>query len=432
MNSIISHLYSIFLNSTGICIDSRSAFSQCLFFAIKGIHFNGNLYAGSALDQGAICVVIDDEDIDLPSGKIVRVKNVLQTLQELALYHRQQLKIPILGITGTNGKTTTKELVSTVLAQKYEVVATKGNFNNHIGVPITILNMSNSTTFGVVEMGANHLHEIEFLCKIACPNVGLITNVGKAHLEGFGTFDGVKRAKGELFEYLKSHGGNVFVSTDNEDLIAMTRQYKLEKFEEYGLEKSKFTLEIDRESGVFLNLHEESGELWKTQLVGEYNAQNILAAIAIGRYFGVSDSQIKSAIEYYIPTNARSQRLKTERNVIILDAYNANPTSMNVAIQNFAKLSALNKTLILGDMLELGSDTLKEHKELLSVIGDFGIKNVMLVGANFCIAAKGTSYLSFTNSADLLIYLKEHILCNQMILVKGSRGVSLEEILPAL
>ncbi|MGL4364863.1 MAG: UDP-N-acetylmuramoyl-tripeptide--D-alanyl-D-alanine ligase [Bacteroidales bacterium] len=428
----ISELHSLFLRTSGVCIDTRNLLPSCMFFALKGENFNGNSYAQLALKKGASYVIVD-EDILLPnSDRIVKVESVLCALQKMAKYHRQQLHIPIFGITGTNGKTTTKELLSLVISKKYSVTTTKGNFNNHIGVPLTLLSMTTETKFGIVEMGANHLGEIQFLCEIAQPNAGLITNVGKAHLEGFGSFEGVKKTKGELYDYLTKNNGQIFASLDSPDLQEMLRENKATGVIEYGLQKDNVRLEIDEESGILLNLRLGNGDCWKTQLVGDYNAQNILAAVAIGRYFGIEDKKIKDAIEQYIPTNARSQRIKTQHNTIILDAYNANPTSMSLAIQNFSKIPIVNKTLILGDMLELGKETQLEHENVLRLTKEKGLERVLLVGDIFCTLASENSYLTFKNTMELTAYLEKYPLLHQTVFIKGSRGIGLEKILSVL
>lgn len=418
----IAQLHKKFLATTGVSTDSRKLFAGCMFFALKGETFNGNAYAAAAIEQGAAFAVVDEE-VSAPAEKIVRVKDVLKTLQHLATFHRRYLGLPILAITGTNGKTTTKELITAVLSQKYKTVSTQGNLNNHIGVPLTLLGMSKSTQLGVVEMGANHPHEIAQLCDIAQPNAGLITNVGKAHLEGFSSFDGVKKAKSELYDYLVKNGGQVFAFSDSADLQEMLRTHNVQNAIFYGDAK----IEPETENSPFLALR-INGELWQTKLVGSYNAPNVLAAVAVGRYFGVEESKIRKAIESYTPQNNRSQLVKTASNIVVMDAYNANPTSMAAALVSFAKMQADKKLLILGDMLELGKDAQVEHQKLVEQLQQLNLKNAYLVGKNFCEAAKKTVYLTFESSDALCEYLKKEPPKNYTILVKGSRSIQLEKV----
>ncbi len=423
----IAQLHEIFLASTGVSTDSRKIFSGCMFFALKGDNFNGNKYAADALLQGA-AYAVTDEDVDAPAEKVLRVENVLSALQQLATFHRRYLGIPIFAITGTNGKTTTKELVTAVLKQKFDTVSTQGNLNNHIGVPLTLLSMSKSTQLGVVEMGANHRHEIAELCSIAQPNAGLITNVGKAHLEGFGSFEGVKKTKAELYDYLVQHGGQAFALSDSTDLKEMLRIHKVHDAILYGLKEFGAAVEAETESNPFLSLRMPDGAKLQTKLVGGYNAPNVLAAIAVGRYFGVEENKIREAIENNVPQNNRSQLVKTAANTVVMDAYNANPTSMAAAVTNFAKMQADKKLLILGDMLELGRDSLSEHQRLVELLKNSGFTSVCLVGKNFCEAAEKSVYLTFGDSDTLCEYLKKEQPKGFSILVKGSRGVQLEKV----
>ncbi|MDR2937789.1 MAG: UDP-N-acetylmuramoyl-tripeptide--D-alanyl-D-alanine ligase [Prevotellaceae bacterium] len=418
----IEQLHEKFLASTGACTDSRKLFAGCMFFALKGDSFNGNAYAAAAIEQGATFAVVDEE-VNAPAEKIIRVENVLKSLQELATFHRKYLGLPILAITGTNGKTTTKELITAALSQKYKTVATQGNLNNHIGVPLTLLGMSKSTQLGVVEMGANHPHEIAALCAIAQPNAGLITNVGKAHLEGFGSFEGVKKTKAELYDYLVKNGGQIFALSDSSDLQEMLHERGVQNTIFYG----SASVENEAENSPFLALRINS-ELWQTKLVGGYNAPNVLAAAAVARYFGVEENKIRKAIENYAPQNNRSQLIKTAYNTIIMDAYNANPTSMAAAVSNFAKVQAEQKLLILGDMLELGKDAQTEHQKLVELLQQLSLKNACLVGKIFCEAAKKSVYLTFEDSNALCEYLKKEPHKNYTILVKGSRGIQLEKV----
>jgi UDP-N-acetylmuramoyl-tripeptide--D-alanyl-D-alanine ligase len=425
----IAQLHDIFLSASGVCTDSRKAFRGCIFFALKGGSFNGNAYAAAALAQGAECAVVDE---NLHSGaRYLKVDSALETLQELAAYHRRYLNLPIVAITGTNGKTTTKELTAAILSRKFRVAATHGNLNNHIGVPLTLLGMDKGTQLGVVEMGANHLGEIADLCRIAQPNAGLITNVGKAHLEGFGSLEGVKTAKGELYRYLAHSQGQVFCLSDSAHLKDMLQAYGVQHAIMYGLRENNVRIDAGSGSSPFLRLHTATGDAWQTKLVGGYNVANVLAAVAVGRYFGVGEEDIREAVESYEPQNHRSQLLQTAHNAIIVDAYNANPTSMAAAVSNFAQLSADRKTLILGDMLELGKDAQREHAQLLRLLKQEGFENVYLVGECFSSAAEKTC-LTFADSAALCEYLKHNTVKNQLILLKGSRGMQLEKALEYL
>jgi len=423
----LAQLHEFFLSTTGISTDSRKLSAGCMFFALKGDSFNGNEYAADAIRQGAAYAVVD-ENVNAPAEKLLRVDNVLKALQELATFHRRYLGIPIFAITGTNGKTTTKELIAAVLKQKFSIAATQGNLNNHIGVPLTLLGMSKSVQVGVVEMGANHPCEIAELCRIAEPNAGLITNVGKAHLEGFGSFEGVKKTKAELYDYLAKTGGQVFALSDSDDLKEMLREHGVKNAVTYGAAEEKVSLEPEADSAPFLALRMSNGEVWQTKLVGGYNAPNVLAAIAVGRYFKVEEAKIRRAIEEYAPQNNRSQLVKTAANTLIMDAYNANPTSMAAAVTNFANMRAASKLLILGDMLELGKDSQVEHQKLVELLQQLELKNACLVGKNFCEAAKKTAYLTFENSDALCEYLKKEPPKGFAILVKGSRGIQLEKV----
>jgi UDP-N-acetylmuramoyl-tripeptide--D-alanyl-D-alanine ligase len=400
-----------------------------MFFALKGSTFNGNAYAAAALKQGAQCAVVDE---NVGSGaRYLRVDSALQALQELATHHRRYLNLPIVAITGTNGKTTTKELIAATLSRKLRVAATQGNLNNHIGVPLTLLAMGEDTQVGVVEMGASHLGEIAALCRIALPNAGLITNVGKAHLEGFGSLGGVKKAKGELYRYLAQSRGQAFCSGDSADLKAMLRTHGVQHAIMYGVREDGVRVDAESGSNPFLRLHMANGDTWQTKLVGSYNADNVLAAVAVGRYFDVKEEDIRAAVESYEPQNHRSQLLKTDSNTIIVDAYNANPTSMAAAVSNFAQLSADSKLLILGDMLELGKDTQSEHAQILHLLRQEAFSNVYLVGEHFGSVAEKPC-LTFADSAALCEHLKRSKVQNQLILLKGSRGVQLEKALEYL
>lgn len=425
----IAQLHNIFLSSSGACTDSRKVYRGCIFFALKGGRFNGNAYAATALEQGAAYAVVDENVHS--GGRYLKVGSALGALQELAAHHRRYLNLPIVAVTGTNGKTTTKELIAATLSRKFRVAATQGNLNNHIGVPLTLLGMGKETQVGVVEMGANHPGEIANLCRIAQPSAGLITNVGKAHLEGFGSLEGVKKAKGELYAYLAQAQGQVFCLSDSADLKSMLQTCGVQHAIMYGLHENSVRVDAGSGSNPFLKLHTAAGETWQTKLVGRYNVANVLAAVAVGRYFGVGEEDIREAVERYEPQNHRSQLLQTPHNAIIVDAYNANPTSMAAALSNFAQLNAGSKALILGDMLELGKDALDEHAQILRLIRQEGLENVYLAGECFSRLAE-KSCRTFTDSDALCEYLKRNPLKNQLILLKGSRGMQLEKALEYL
>ncbi|MBS2213545.1 UDP-N-acetylmuramoyl-tripeptide--D-alanyl-D-alanine ligase [Carboxylicivirga mesophila] len=432
--SQIANIHQAFLASKGVSTDSRSNNKGFMFFALKGANFDGNKYVDSVMKDEAAFAVADDETLSGLTNVFI-VEDVLTTLQELARFHRRYLNIPILAITGSNGKTTTKELVAAVLKEKYTIKATSGNYNNHIGVPLTLLSMDESIEFGVVEMGANHIGEIEALCKIAEPNYGIITNVGKAHLEGFGSFEGVKTAKGELYQYLKHTNGIVFINADNPHLDQMAAG--LSNRIDYGPNHGKITGQITADY-PFVAIKWHSGQTNKsydisTQLIGAYNLENILSAICIGYALGVNETAINKALQAYSPSNNRSQFIQTENNQIIMDAYNANPSSMQVALQNFGRVDAENKILIIGGMKELGSDSLSEHSKLIDTIKELKLSQVMLIGEEFHNLANDNKEFSFFATTDELIdSLKASRIKNAYFLIKGSRSNKLEEVLPYL
>jgi len=419
---------TIFLANTTISTDSRNITPNCLFFALSGETFNGNTFALQALEQGAAYAIVDDKSLQSHNRCIV-VENALQFLQQLATYHRKQCKAKILAITGTNGKTTTKELISAVLSQKFTIINTLGNLNNHIGVPLTLLRITGETEIAVIEMGANHEKEIEFLCAIAQPDYAIITNVGKAHLEGFGSFETIIRTKTEMYDFIKAHDGTIFQDFDNEILRANNKN--ITNCISYAFNAdAEYRGEIVRNSifAAFNFKHHNTETLIQSQLFGEYNAKNMLAAATIGSYFGVSNEQIKQAIEEYSPTNNRSQLTKTAHNTLILDAYNANPTSMRAAIEEFGKVHYEAKTLILGEMFELGNDAEKEHTTIIKLIDSFQFQSVFLVG-NWHSA---TRYNHFATAQELKNYLVENPLKDNCVLIKGSRGVKLETVVEDL
>ncbi|MCF8371909.1 MAG: UDP-N-acetylmuramoyl-tripeptide--D-alanyl-D-alanine ligase [Bacteroidales bacterium] len=431
----IEQLYEHYLANPIISTDTRSIEKGSIFFALKGERFNGNLYANQALDNGASYVVVDELGASDHINAIY-VEDCLICLQQLANYHRKQLKIPVLAITGTNGKTTSKELITSVLSKKFSVCATKGNLNNHIGVPLTLLSITNENEFAVVEMGANHLGEIGALCEIANPDYGLITNIGKAHLEGFGSFEGVISAKGELYEHIIKNKGKLFRNSNNPILHKLANGYPAML---YGEDTKSEVFGQITSAGPFLEMeffdaNEDILQPYSisTQLAGEYNFENVMAAIRIGIHFGVGKNQIVEAIENYQPKNNRSQILKTSTNTLVVDAYNANPSSMMSAIGNFQKMKAENKTLILGDMLELGSFSAEEHSKLLQSIKNFQWDRVLLVGPEFTKAAKGLALPCFSNVDELSKFLEKKGIFNSTILIKGSRGIRLEKVIGIL
>lgn len=423
----IQELYTHFLKHPIVCTDTRDIQSGAIFFALKGANFNGNEFAEQALQAGCSLVVIDEAKFK-KDDRYFLVEDVLTALQQLANYHRKQLKIPVIAITGTNGKTTSKELLNAVLSEKYKVLATKGNLNNHIGVPLTLLNISKDHEIAIIEMGANHQGEIAMLCTIAEPDYGMITNIGKAHLEGFGGPEGVIKAKNELYQFIKQKNGKLFVNADNELLKKLSE----------GIDRVTFgTSDNDDFTGSFVESNpfvklKYNNTTISTQLVGKYNFENILAAACIGHYFKVSEQQIKTGLEKYVPSNNRSQVMQTKNNLLLLDAYNANPSSMNAAIENFAQMDQLNKMVILGDMLELGEDSEKEHTAIVNLLKQKNITNALLVGNYFIEAGKAIHAKTFANSDQVLDHLKQHPVKNTTILIKGSRGIKLEKVVDAL
>ncbi|MFA6924400.1 MAG: UDP-N-acetylmuramoyl-tripeptide--D-alanyl-D-alanine ligase [Bacteroidales bacterium] len=423
----IKDLYSLYLDFPVICTDSRSIVGDSIFFALKGENFNGNKFTETALEKGCKYAVIDDS-VYKKDERFILVDNTLKTLQELAKYHRKNIDIPVIGITGTNGKTTTKELINTILCKEYKVIATVGNFNNHIGVPLTILSVRDEHEIAIIEMGANHISEIADLCDIAQPDYGIITNIGKAHLEGFGSFENVVKAKTELYEFLKNNNGTVFVNADNTLLVAASENIPKKVF--YSKDTGEFKgklLGTEPLIDILIEIENEKEEI-KTKLIGEYNFENILAAAFIGNYFGVEIEKIKTAIEKYEPQNNRSQILKTENNLLILDAYNANPSSMKVALENFIKMKYENKIFIIGDMLELGKYSEEEHEKIISFLLENNVKNVFLIGNIFSKINKVPEFKTIENVDEALTWLKTNNIENSTIFIKGSRGIKLEKL----
>jgi len=423
----IADIYSLFLKSTGVCTDTRSIKKNSIFFALKGANFNGNQFAQQALDQGALYAIVDEEEAKI-NDNIILVSDVLETLQNLANHHRKQLNIPIIGITGTNGKTTSKELIKSVLETTFKVYATLGNLNNHIGVPLTLLSMDSSIEIGIVEMGANHLKEIEFLCNIADPDFGIITNVGKAHLEGFGSFEGVKQTKAELYRHIEAKKGTIFINADNLHLNEMLREGA--KTITYGRESFNKVVLCEVYQSDFLSfscgINCSEAEI-KTNLVGIYNTENVLAAITIGSYFKVSKSNIIKAIKNYTPTNNRSQLEITQKNKVLFDAYNANPTSMEASLKNFVSMDGDHKVLIIGEMKELGSSSIDEHKKVVDFLKNKNFKT-FLIGENYKNLIANTSFLYFDNVMSLHQFILQNPIKNAFVLIKGSRSNQLEKI----
>ncbi|MDR3287611.1 MAG: UDP-N-acetylmuramoyl-tripeptide--D-alanyl-D-alanine ligase [Prevotellaceae bacterium] len=422
----ISDIYEIFKQYPNVITDSREIVPNSIFVALKGDNFDGNNFVKSAIEKGAAYAIADDKSL-AAHEKIIVVDDALKTLQDLATYHRKKLDIPVLAITGSNGKTTTKELVYRVLSKKFNAAVTEGNLNNQIGVPKTLLKMTTEHNFAVIEMGTNHFGEIATLCKIANPDLGLINNIGEAHIEFFGNIDGVAKAKGELFEFLATNNGKIFVNTDI-DIIANIAEKYIRKENIITYNQQNYNVKIlptDNEN-PFLQFIFNDIKI-STKLIGIYNIDNALAAVATGKYFNISDTDIAAAIESYLPDNNRSQKIETQHNILYMDAYNANPTSMQASLQNFINQSATNKMLILGDMRELGESSDAKHKNITEIIIKSNIKNVLLVGDCFMKAAQNTEFICFKNVDECIKYLDENKIENRTILIKGSHGIHLEK-----
>jgi UDP-N-acetylmuramoyl-tripeptide--D-alanyl-D-alanine ligase len=429
----IEEVYKIYLQYPSIQTDSRKLQENDLFFALKGASFNGNLFAEQALKKGAAFVFVD-EKIPFTDDRIIQTNDVLKTLQDLAQFHRQQfnnrsagkIQIPFIAITGSNGKTTTKELLHEVLSSTYKTYTTQGNLNNHIGIPLTILKVKSDAQMAVIEMGANHLKEIAGYCEYAMPTHGLITNIGRAHLEGFGSTENVKKGKGELFDYLRDHKGTAFVNADDDAVVELSNG--ISNVVLYGNEGNGLHGTITG-SDPFLEMRIDSSEPFdiKTNLVGAYNFPNLLAAVCIGRYFNVEDEKIKKAIENYSPSNSRSQLIKQKSNTIILDAYNANPSSMKAAIENFAALEGDKKILLLGAMMELGNESEQEHAAVISIIDRYTWEAVVLVGESFRNSTH--KYMNYDNALQVREWMQRQHFENAQILIKGSRSMQMEKVL---
>ena len=431
----IQNIYSLFLECNNkISTDSRKIEIGSLFFALKGENFDGNQFAHQALEKGAKYCIIDDPNLP-KQEQFILVENALVALQELANFHRKKFSIPILAITGSNGKTTTKELISTVLSKKYNLLSTQGNLNNHIGVPLTLLRLNNSHEFAVIEMGANHQGEIWDLCEITEPEYGVITNIGKAHLEGFGGLEGVKRGKSELYKYIQLKKGKVFIHGDDETLQELASN--LDKIT-YGTKKLYDVVgKINHNANMVefawktrYNATEIKNAVFvKSNLVGLYNYFNILCAACVGNFFKVSEIEINTAISEYSPDNNRSQLKKTKKNLLICDYYNANPSSLKAAIDNFKKSDFDKKFLILGDMLELGEESQSEHQSIINTLNELFLDEFILVGPIF---KRILPEKSFLDTEECLTYIKENNLKEKTILIKGSRGIALEKLITAL
>lgn len=431
-NEQIKSLYATYDKSGKVSTDTRAIKEGSVFFALSGAQFNGNKFAGEALEKGAIACVMDDAELAAPLQKegheIFVVEDVLKTLQDLASYHRDQFDYPVIAITGSNGKTTTKELCNFVLAHQWDVLATEGNLNNHIGVPLTLLSWPTSLHMGIVEMGANHKGEIASYCEIAKPDFGLITNCGKAHLEGFGSLEGVIEAKTELFDYLKRKGGKIFL---NEDLDYLKNHaQRIEIAMAYGQNAGLVQGEAQESNPLIVKLNAPFEESLHSQLLGSYNVDNILAAVAVGLHFEVPMPLIKVAIAKYAPQNQRSQWVDTGKNKLLLDAYNANPSSMHLALDNALSFGAENVVLCLGGMNELGDFTEKEHNDLIDKIKQYNWKAVYLVGPHF--KNNHGEYQHFDTISDLKNYFQSEPLTDATVLIKGSRSAKMEELLEVL
>ena len=425
----LKEIYRRFLSCSSITMDSRDVPDQSLFFALKGENFNGNRFAEEAIRKGAQYVLVDEAKY-APDARYILVDDVLSTMQQLATHHRDHLDVNVFGITGSNGKTTTKEIITQILAKKYHTISTQKNYNNHIGVPFTLLKMNTSHQVAVIEMGANHPGEIRFLCELARPDFGMITNIGKAHLEGFGSFEGVIRTKNEMYEYIDARNGTLFYNSDNDLLKDLLKDRSCKKID-YGTSENAYCSGETVSSTPFLNLHIKGLPPVRSNLIGNYNFENIMAGVCIGKYFEVPANRIAEAIASYTPDNNRSQVVQKATNEIILDAYNANPTSMKLAIDNFFNLERKQKALILGDMFELGEYSDKEHKNIIEVVRQHKFSSVFYIGPMFSANATSGEH-TFESTGEFITWLKKNPLKDYTILIKGSRGMELEKVLDYL
>lgn len=421
----IQKIHKLFLVSNSVSIDSRNIKPNDVFFAIKGLNFDGNKFAVQAIENGASHVISDDLEISKISDKIIYVNDSIQTLQELANFHRKFIDTKIIAITGSNGKTTSKELIFSVLKSRYKTIATKGNLNNHLGVPLTILSMNKETEIGIIEMGANHLREIDFLCKIAEPDFGYITNFGNAHLEGFKSLEGVIRGKSELYTYLRDNDKVIFYNSENSKQSSILNNYS-NSFSFGSNSKSNCILnKLKSKNCISIKYNEES---IVSNIYGDYNFENISIAIAIGCYFKIGVEQIKKGVESYLPENNRSQILKKRNNTIILDAYNANPSSMDLAISSFENINTTNKMIIAGDMFELGQESNKYHQQIINYLEKSTNTLTYVVGVNFCKTNHSKKIKSFPSTKELINNISKLNISNYSILIKGSRTMQLEKI----
>ena len=419
-------LYSYFLKSSSVITDTRKIEKNALFFCLRGENFNGNKFAKEALQKGAAFVVIDDSEYFKENSQYILVEDCLKSLQELAKYHRLQFDIPVIGLTGSNGKTTTKELIYSVLSEQFNTTATFGNLNNHIGVPLTLLRINKNTEIALIEMGANHLKEIEFLCNITKPTHGYITNFGKAHLEGFGSIEGVIQGKSELYKSLENTKGTALINSEDKLQVRLTKNQAKQQFgnkeADIVITSNNYTTKDNNHLSVSFQ-----STIINSKLKGTYNYSNIKAAIAFGFIFDISLEKIKKGIEGYIPKNNRSQWLKTERNTVVLDAYNANPSSMTVALESLLNSDTKNKILILGDMLELGDYTADEHQKIIEILNKKTPETVILVGKEFKkTKTSNSNFHKFEETKDVIPFLQKKNFQNKTILIKGSRGIALE------
>lgn len=435
----IKEIYERFKESSGVTTDSRAIKGGEMFVALRGENFDGNEYAMKALEAGAKYAVVNESSpvAALDDPRLVRVPDTLLALKDLACYHRENTfvegkRLTVIGLTGTNGKTTTKNLISAVLSGKYVVTATEGNLNNDIGVPLSLLKISPETQLAVIEMGANHPDDIKNLVSVCEPDYGLVTNVGKGHLLGFGNFEGVKRAKGQLYDYVSAHGGKAFLNVDDPVLVEMASEREGLETIPYGVAKVLPSSAAE----PYLRMELPGGEIVKTHLVGKYNSGNVMAALAVGTYFGVPLSEAVSAVGEYVPTNNRSQMERTARNVLIEDYYNANPSSVKAALDNLSCVEAQRKVVMLGDMRELGDESVAEHVKILETLASMDLDGVFLVGGEFRKALDESGLLPsasrFADSEALASYLGENPVCGATILVKGSRGIMMEKVVPKL
>jgi len=421
----IQKIHKLFLINNSVSIDTRNIKANDIFFAIKGLNFDGNKFANQAIKNGASLVVSDDLEISKISDKIIYVNDTIKTLQELANFHRKFINTKIIAITGSNGKTTSKELMLNVLSKRYKTIATKGNLNNHLGVPLTILSMSKETQIGIVEMGANHLKEIDFLCEIAEPDFGYITNFGNAHLEGFKSLDGVIKGKSELYDYLRINNKLIFYNSENKKQSNLINSYT--NTFSYGFSTNSNCV-INNSNSLNTVDVEYKNKLIKSTIYGGYNFENICIAIAVGEYFDVGFEQIKKGIESYLPENNRSQITITDSNTVVLDAYNANPTSMKLAIESFCKTSYTNKMIIVGDMFELGKDSNKYHQEITDSLESISDTKIYIVGKDFSKTNHSKKIKSFPSTEELINNISKLNISNYSILIKGSRAMQLEKI----